>query len=241
MAHGRMGWLEGDLTKFYSGAAARNAEGISAVLRRHLAGAPPGALVLEVGSGSGQHVAHFAHLLPHLAFQPTEFPGHPNPLAEPQDEGRILRSIDAYTRGLGNVRPAAPLDASALAASSLCEDGEAVCIVAINVAHISPPAVLGGLVAGAARKLRPGGCLVLYGPWAVDGAVAGEGNVRFDAMLRRKDPRFGLRDTAVLKALGVIFGLELSETVFFEASNNHALVLVKKRAAGESARSSIAA
>ena len=205
------------------------------VLVRHL-GFLRGGLVVEVGSGSGQHVAHFAKLLPALTFQPTEYPGHPSPLAAPQDEEKILRSIGSYTSGLPNCRAGVALDATALVASDLCPDGSAAAVVAINVAHISPPVVLEGLVAGAGRKLAPGvGCLVLYGPWAVEGRVEGAGNQRFDAMLRRLDPSFGLRDTAELRRLAQVHGLQLVDMVHFPQSNNYALVLRKRKGAAATA------
>ena len=127
-------------------------------------------------------------------------------------------------------------DATALVASDLCPDGSAAAVVAINVAHISPPVVLEGLVAGAGRKLAPGvGCLVLYGPWAVEGRVEGAGNQRFDAMLRRLDPSFGLRDTAELRRLAQVHGLQLVDMVHFPQSNNYALVLRKRKGAAATA------
>jgi tRNA G46 methylase TrmB len=46
---------------------------------------PRHGLVLEIGSGTGQHVAHFAQALPELTFQPSEM-----------DEGRH-RSIAALS------------------------------------------------------------------------------------------------------------------------------------------------
>ena len=80
-------------------AAARNREPILDVLRPHL---PARGLVLEVASGSGEHAAHFAEALPHLAFQPSD----PDPAAR--------ASIDAWAAsGLANVRPALTLDAAA--------------------------------------------------------------------------------------------------------------------------------
>ena len=70
-------------------AAGRNRQPILDVLMPQL---PDKGLVLEVASGTGQHVVHFAAALPHLRFQPS-------------DPGEAQRaSIDA---GIGNHHHAA--------------------------------------------------------------------------------------------------------------------------------------
>ena len=83
-------------------AAARNRQPILDVLRPHL---PASGLVLEVASGSGEHVMHFAAALPDLIFQPSD----------PDSSARA--SIDDWAResGLANVRPAVALDAQSAA------------------------------------------------------------------------------------------------------------------------------
>ena len=78
-------------------AAARNRDPILDVLRRVL---PDTGLVLEIASGTGQHVVHFARALPALDWQPSE----------PDAGGR--RSIAAWSAadGLANVRAPLGLD-----------------------------------------------------------------------------------------------------------------------------------
>src|SRR3546814_4954254 len=57
--------------------------------------------VLEIASGSGEHVVHFAGLFPHLSWQPSDT--HPD----------ALTSISGWTRtaGLSNIAPPIRLDA----------------------------------------------------------------------------------------------------------------------------------
>lgn len=86
---------------------------------------PQEGLVLEVASGTGQHVAHFAAALPSLQFQPTDV----------TSEG--FDSIRAYTVQLPNVLPPAVLDAS-LPVEQWPVKGPCAAVLVANVTHISP-------------------------------------------------------------------------------------------------------
>ena len=50
-----------------------------------------------------------------------------------------------------------------------------------------------GLLDGAARILKPGAPLILYGPWLSDAIETVPSNLDFDADLKRRDPEWGLR------------------------------------------------
>ena len=78
-------------------AAERNKASILEVLRRVL---PKTGLVLEIASGTGQHVVHFARSVPQLEWQPSD----PDPDARASIAGWI-----SY-EGLANIRPALDLD-----------------------------------------------------------------------------------------------------------------------------------
>jgi hypothetical protein len=102
-------------------------------------------------------------------------------------------SIAAHAADAGvvdRVRPARVLDAATADAAAWVgvTDGAPVDVVlAVHVVHIAPWAATEGLVAGAARALRrPGGALVLYGPFARGGVLVPESNVTFDARLRAR-------------------------------------------------------
>jgi SAM-dependent methyltransferase len=186
-----------------SPAALRNRDPILGVLRRVL---PDAGVVLHVAEGSGEHVVHFAAALPELVFQPTD----------PDPDARA--SIDAWrvASGLGNVRPAVSLDASA---PETWPVSEAAAIVAINMVHISPWAATAGLIEGAGRLLAPGGVLVLYGPYFELDVPTAPSNAAFDASLRARNPAWGLRDLAEVTALAEAHGLERIARVEMPANN----------------------
>jgi len=181
-------------------AAARNRDPILAVLRRVL---PEHGLVLEIASGSGEHVAHFAAALPALTFQPSD------------RDATMLDSIAAHATGLANVRPPVALDVTAPAWPVVRADA----LLCINMIHISPWRATEGLMAGAGRVLGNGGVLYLYGPYRIDGRHTAESNAAFDASLRAQDPEWGVRDLGDVGALAARHGLARVETVAMPANN----------------------
>lgn len=141
---------------------------------------PASGLVLEVASGAGEHAAYFAAHFRQLDWQPSD----PDPAA--------INSIEAWRidSGLPNLLEPAILDATA--ATWPVESADA--LLNINMVHISPWQAALGLIEGAARILPAGGPLILYGPWLVEGVETALSNVAFDADLRARDPRWGLRN-----------------------------------------------
>lgn len=215
---GNEGGVVRDDVRLTAPAAGRNQAAITEVLGRRLGDLAGD--VLEIGSGTGQHVVAFARALPRLTWWPTD----------PDPDHR--QSIDAWRghAGLGNVRPAMTLDAAEadwrLGAPGLPPADRLVAILAINVAHIAPWAVTEGLIRGAGRHLGPGGQLLVYGAFARDGRHIAASNARFDASLRRQNPAWGVRDTADVAALAAEQGLALADVVTMPA-NNLTLVLTK--------------
>lgn len=178
----------------------RNREPILAVLRRVL---PASGLVLEIASGTGQHAAHFAAALPGVIWQPSE--------VDPD----LLASITAWTVERENVRPAIALDATA----ETWPVGGVAAVFNANLIHIAPWPVCLGMLAGAARHLEPGGPLVLYGPFRIDGRQTAASNAAFDRQLRDTDPRWGVRDLEAVCAAASDHGLVLEERVPMPANN----------------------
>jgi len=200
----------GSKMKRHAPAAQRNRQPILDVLLPRL---PKEGLVLEIASGTGEHVAHFAAAMPGLAFQPSD-----------PDEG-ARASIDDWVRtlGLANVRPALPLDVTA----GHWPVERAAAVLCCNMIHIAPWEAAVGLVAGAARALPAGGILFLYGPYRRGGRHTAPGNEAFDRDLRRRNPAWGVRDLEAVADLAAGHGFGPPEIVEMPANN---LSLVLKRA-----------
>ena len=171
-------------------AAARNREPITKILGQHL---PAKGLVLEVASGSGEHIVHFASALSaDLTYQPSD------------PDGDARASIDAWVAATGvrNVLPAIALDASA----DVWPIQTADAVICINMIHIAPWDAAVGLVRGAARLLPAGGLLYLYGPYRRDGRHTATSNEAFDRNLRMQNPEWGVRDLETVAELATQHG-----------------------------------
>jgi hypothetical protein len=188
-----------------SAAAERNKQPILDVLCDVL---PPRGLVLEIASGTGQHVMHFAAALPALDWQPSD----PNPERVATIAARLA------TASLANVRAPLALDVRAdpwpLVAT-------ATAVVCINMIHIAPPSATTALLAGARRALDPagGGLLLLYGPFKQGGRHTAPSNAAFDASLRAEDPAWGIRELEAVTQEAASCGFELTAVVPMPANN----------------------
>lgn len=196
----------------------RNHQPIGAVLTRLLSGRSGD--VLETGSGTGQHVLHFAQQTPAMTWWPSDF------------NAQHLTSIAAWRAHANppNVRAPVRIDLSDAAwPAALQQEGgprELAALFCANVIHIAPWPVAEGLFAGAAQMLRPNGLLVLYGPFKRDGKHTALSNAVFDTSLRDGNPEWGVRDIADLEALASQGGLALRETIEMPANN---MILVFER------------
>jgi SAM-dependent methyltransferase len=195
--------------RLHSAPADRNTGPIAGVLERLL---PSDGSVLEIASGTGQHVVAFATAFPGLRWQPSEI--------DPELRRSIaLRTADA---GLANVAPPIALDVTGLPWPVPTVDA----VLCINMIHISPWRATIALFEGAGQALRPGGLLVTYGPYQVDGQHTAPSNEAFDASLRTRDAEWGIRDVADVRAAAEKQKFRLEHRVAMPA-NNFVLVFRK--------------
>ncbi|MCG2840493.1 class I SAM-dependent methyltransferase [Sandaracinobacter sp. RS1-74] len=174
-----------------SPAARRNREPILQLLRDSF---PAEGLVLEVASGSGEHIVHFARALPGLYWQPSD----------PSAEARASIRAHVADSGLSNILPPMELDATAPLRWPIERADAALCI---NMLHISPWTATLGLFEGAARVLPAGARLLIYGPYLEEGVETAASNLAFDASLKARDPEWGLRWRHEVEGAGLAHGL----------------------------------
>lgn len=207
-------------------AALRNREPIAEVLEDWL---PTTGLVLEIASGTGEHAVHFARRFPHLEWQPTDL--HPDALASIAEwvgEERLpnLRPpmfLDAASADWPIERADALLsikmDSDSCNDPKLAEKGGFDVVLNLNMVHISPWSAALGLLDGAARVLKRGGALIIYGPWLRAGVETAPSNLAFDQQLRERDPEWGLRRVEDFDAAASNRGFALEQTRAMPANN----------------------
>jgi hypothetical protein len=190
------------MAKGFAPASERNRQPILDLLRRVL---PSTGLVLEVASGTGQHVLFFSEHLRDLRWQPTD--------ASPD----ALRSIGAWVAEATHPNLLPPLELDVRAAD--WPIGEADALLCINMIHISPWEATEALFHGAAKVLAAGSPLITYGPYRLCGEHTAKSNEAFDQSLRSRNARWGVRDVDALVELGRQTGLSLQERVDMPANN----------------------
>lgn len=194
--------------KPFSIACERNREPIATALdkwmaeRRH---------VLEIGSGTGQHAVFFAQRWPWLQWQPSDHPDH-------------LQGIDAWREeaALANLAPAFALQAELPPQAPLEVPSSGPLFDAVftaNTLHIMGWAHVQALFAGLPALLAADALLAVYGPFNYGGAFTSDSNAQFDAWLKARDPRSGIRDVEAVQALAGQSGFQLLEDVPMPANN----------------------
>ena len=199
-----------DNGKWSTPSAERNKGPILEVLARVL---PRRGLVLEIASGTGQHVLHFAKALSDLTWQPSD----------PDAELRESIALRIREEQRANVNSPVDLDVTKLPWPVQTADA----VVAINMIHVAPWSATLALFQGAKALLSTGHVLFLYGPYRRFGHHTSDSNAQFDLDLRAHSPEWGLRDMeAVLDVAGGA-GFELAEIVEMPA-NNFSLVFKRR-------------
>lgn len=190
-----------DSMKQVSAACERNKDPILAILRRVFSQSRH---VLEIGSGTGQHAAHFAAGLPRLIWQTSDLPQYHESINAYIDESaatnlktpvildtgrpdaaQVIRNLNEKPENQNGERITSPIDA----------------IFTANTIQIMAEEDIVGMFALIGEILPDAGHFCLYSPLQYAGRHTSEGNAEFDANLRARDPRMGVRDFVWLDSL----------------------------------------
>ena len=182
-------------------ACARNREPILQVLRTHFANRHD---VLEIGSGTGQHAVYFAAAMPWLQWQCSDRPEY-------------LSGIEAWRVEAGLANTPAPLSLDVALGPWPARRFDAV--FTANSLHIMGWPEVEAFFAGLANVLAEQATLVIYGPFNYGGQFTSDSNHAFDASLRARDAKMGIRDFESIDALARGIGLRLVEDVAMPANN----------------------
>ncbi len=191
----------------YSESCERNKAPILEVLQRLL---PPDGNILEIGSGTGQHIVHFAPHFPALQWQPSDRDEHLQGLT-----ARVQRE------GSPNILPPIKLDVLEQWPAGMFDAAYSA-----NTAHIMGWDAVCATFAGLGAHLAADGLYCLYGPFNQGGQFTADSNRVFDSHLRSRDPEMGLRDLEALESLASRSQMIL-QNQFPMPANNQILVFRK--------------
>ena len=194
--------------KPFAPSAERNKQAILDVLRRELTEHDH---VLEFGSGTGQHLTHFAKAMPYVQWIPSDLseqlPGISQWMSEAQVTN-ILNPIELDLRApeLPNIKVTA-------------------CYTS-NTFHIVSWESVKQAFKCSATLLEEGEKFLSYGPYSINGQHTSQGNEEFDQQLRSNNPESGIRDIHKLNSLATQHGFSAARVISMPA-NNQLLVWVR--------------
>jgi len=194
---------------------APSAERNAAPIFERLAGyVPDNGIVLELASGTGQHIATLAKIYPDVMWQPSDA----------SDERMV--SINAWRAHMGadNLLDPMLLDAS----GAWPELPDLRLVYVVNLFHLIPQKDAVAVIRGAAGALAAGGHFFIYGPFRTDGAFRSEGDAKFHASLNAQNPLIGYKDLEWMEAELCAAGLSLVAVHEMPANN---LVIVGQKPA----------
>jgi hypothetical protein len=171
--------------------------------------------IVEIGSGNGQHAVYCAAWLPHPIWQTSDVPAQQPGIRLWVAQAQLPNLPEPLSLDVTGDWPAGPFDG----------------VFSANTAHIMGAPEVALMFLGVGRLLAPGGSFALYGPFSDGGRHSSESNARFDASLKARDPRMGVRDLDDLLAMADRAGMELRADRPMPV-NNRTLVWCRRNAAG---------
>jgi hypothetical protein len=171
---------------------------------------PQSGNVLELASGAGNHINHFAPHFPKLQFQPSDY------------NVKVFETIKQKRADQKIVNVADPIKIDLTAPASWPDPKDRLydVIFVVNLFQVAPVAIADGIAQVAARVLTKDGFVAIYGPFKVDGKYTTQSNEAFDKeILAPKVPEWGLKDVKDLERSANAHGIALKKILDMPANN----------------------
>ena len=168
--------------------------------------------VLEIASGTGQHISALAAQHPNIKWHPSDV------------SDQRMNSVRAWCDHVGVTNVNAPLLLDASGRWPRLDDLGLIYVV--NLFHLISTKDARAVIKGAAAALSQGGHFFVYGPFRTDGAFRSDGDAAFDASLRSQAASIGYKDLEWMQAEFQAHGLAPVLTDEMPANN---LVLVGQK------------
>ena len=201
------------LSEYVAWAGNRNREPILGVMKDKMPKDPE--RILEMASGSGMHINHFAPHFEHLHFHPSD------------KDIKVFDNIKKLSADLENNNIADPVHLDLTDPQTWFNPGPEksfAAIFCINIFQVAPISIANGMMKCAAHLLKDDGFLLIYGPFQIEGQFSTDSNKTFHETLSSVgEPEWGLKDIADLKEAAANNGLVLKERIDMP-SNNFSLI-----------------
>ncbi len=200
----------GDDGRQFAPSAPRNKDPILTLLKARLGGQ---GRYLEIASGTGEHVVHFAQAFPGWRFQPTEI------------APERIASIQAWIAHSGLTNIAVPVSLNA-AQAGWGQTVEVDAISVCNLFHLISEDDARSILNECAQALAPAGKFIIYGPFMRSGELTSEGDEAFHKSISDHNSALGYKDDFDMLEWIEDAGLIPDEVIEMPA-NNLALIAIK--------------
>ena len=166
--------------------------------------AKSGDVVLEIGSGTGQHIVYFASKMKDIVWQPSEKADNITSVEQRVNKANLVNLNKPWVVDVG-----CPPNSTEL--FNL--------VYASNVLQCISLNELGYFMLTARKFLENRGILVVYGPFLREGRYASVGDSLLDNHLKTGNAKIGIKNLRFVKETAISHGFESLETVSMEKNN----------------------
>ena len=191
----------------FSDACERNKIPILKVLSEEL----DSGIVLEIGSGTGQHSVFFSKEIPSIKWYPSETISN-------------FESLNTFVTNYQNNNLQTPLIIDITQDQWI--DFKVDYVFTSNTFHIINNALLTYFFYQSSKVMKSNGKLIIYGPFKFDNQFNSPSNQTFDELLKASDPFSGLKNFEEIVNIALKFDFIFSKKYEMPANNN---ILVFKK------------